>query len=73
MSELVVTHTERKGAQLLITYKPGINVEVGRVTRDYSKSPQAEVVIDVLPSLAPERPPRIFRGRLVVQRFCIDG
>ena len=58
-------------------YSPGINVEVGRVTRDYSKSPQAEVVIDVDKNLAPERPRRIFRGRLGLLsrsgiKACVD-
>ena len=55
----------------------GINIEVGRVTRDYSKSPQAEIVIDVDKQLAPERPRRVFRGRLGLLsrsgiRACVD-
>ena len=74
MTELTLTHSETKGAQFLLTYKPGIDVTVGRVTRDYSKSPQAEVVIDVLPTLAPERSPRVFRGRLgLLSRSGIKG
>ena len=77
MTKLLVTHTEVKGSQLLLTYSPGINVEVGRVTRDFSKSPQAEVVIDVDKNLAPERPSRIFRGRLGLLsrsgiKACVD-
>ena len=64
--ELKVTDTngDKPGPTLSLRYHPGINVEVGRVTRDYSKSPQAEVVIDVDKKLAPERPRRVFRGRL---------
>ena len=74
MTELTLTHSETKGAQFLLTYKPGIDVTVGRVTRDYSKSPQAEVVIDVLPTLVPERSPRVFRGRLgLLSRSGIKG
>ena len=74
MSGLTLTDSERKGARLLLTYDLGIFVEVGRVTRDYSKSPQAEVVIDLLPSLAPEREARVFRGRLgLLSRSGIKG
>ena len=49
MTGMLRTHTQAEGAQLLLTYSPSIHVTVGRVTRDYSKSPQAEVVIDVSP------------------------
>ena len=74
MGKLTVTHTETKGPKLLITYAPGIDVTVGRVTRDYSKSPQAEIVIDVVSTLAPEREPRVFRGRLgLLSRSGIKG
>ena len=74
--ELIVTDTNggKPGPTLSLRYHPGINVEVGRVTRDYSKSPQAEVVIDVEKNLAPERPRRIFRGRLgLLSRSGIKG
>ncbi len=74
--ELMVTNTngDKPGPTLSLRYAPGINVEVGRVTRDYSKSPQAEVVIDVEKNLAPERPRRVFRGRLgLLSRSGIKG
>ena len=74
--ELIVTNTngDKPGPTLSLRYHPGINVEVGRVTRDYSKSPQAEVIIDVEKKLAPERPRRIFRGRLgLLSRSGIKG
>ena len=74
--ELLVTDTngDKPGPTLSLRYDPGINVKVGRVTRDYSKSPQAEVVIDVEKTLAPERPSRIFRGRLgLLSRSGIKG
>ena len=61
---LKVIHEEPRGAGYFIWYDPGIHVTVGRVTRDYSKSPQAEIIIDVDPDRVPEREPRIFRGRL---------
>ena len=52
--ELKVTYIgDKRGPTLSLRYDPGINIEVGRVTRDYSKSPQAEVVIDVDKQLAP--------------------
>ena len=77
--ELIVTDTggDKPGPTLSLRYDPGINVEVGRVTRDYSKSPQAEVVIDVDKKLAPERPRRVFRGRLGLLsrsgiKACVD-
>ena len=77
--ELILTNTngDKPGPTLSLRYHPGINVEVGRVTRDYSKSPQAEVVIDVEKNLVPERPPRIFRGRLGLLsrsgiKACVD-
>ena len=77
--ELIVTETNggKPGPTLSLRYHPGINVEVGRVTRDFSKSPQAEVVIDVDKHLAPERPRRIFRGRLGLLsrsgiKACVD-
>ena len=77
--ELIVTDTNggKPGPTLSKRYDPGINVEVGRVTRDYSKSPQAEVTIDVDKSLAPERPRRVFRGRLGLLsrsgiKACVD-
>ena len=55
-------------------YSPGIDVTVGRVTRDYSKSPQAEVIIDMDKNLVPERLPRVFRGRLgLLSRSGIKG
>ena len=76
MAKLTVTNTngDKPGPTLSLRYAPGINVEVGRVTRDYSKSPQAEVVIDVDEALAPERSPRIFRGRLgLLSRSGIKG
>ena len=74
MSKMLRTHSQPEGAQLLLTYSPSIHVTVGRVTRDYSKSPQAEVVIDVSPNLAPERSPRVFRGRLgLLSRSGIKG
>ena len=44
---LKLSHHEPKGAKLFLRYDLGINVEIGRVTRDFSKSPLAEVVIDV--------------------------
>ena len=77
--ELNVTNTngDKPGPTLSLRYSVGaggINVEVGRVTRDYSKSPQAEVVIDVDKHLAPERPRRVFRGRLgLLSRSGIKG
>ena len=74
--ELIVTDTngDKPGPTLSLRYHPGVNVEVGRVTRDYSKSPQAEVVIDVEQKIAPERPRRIFRGRLgLLSRSGIKG
>ena len=74
--ELMVTDTngDKPGPTLSLRYHPGINVQVGRVSRDYSKSPQAEVVIDVEKNLAPERPRRIFRGRLgLLSRSGIKG
>ena len=65
---------EIKGAKLLLRYTLGVEVEVGRITRDYAKSPQAEVVIDVDSSHAPERPARVFRGRLgLLSRSGIKG
>ena len=71
---LKVTHSEVKGAQYIIRYDPGIDVTIGRVTRDYSKSPQAEIIIDVAQGLAPEREPRVFRGRLgLLSRSGIKG
>ena len=71
---LKVTNAEPRGAQYLISYDPGIDVTVGRVTRDYSKSPQAEIIIDVAPGMVPEREPRIFRGRLgLLSRSGIKG
>ena len=59
MAKLTVTthNGDKPGPTLSLRYAPGINVEVGRVTRDYSKSPQAEVVIDADEALAPERSP----------------
>ena len=74
--ELMVTDTngDKPGPTLSLRYHPGINVQVGRVSRDYSKSPQAEVVIDVEKNLAPERPRRVFRGRLgLLSRSGIKG
>ena len=78
--ELVLLDTggdKPPGPTLSLRYSPGLNVEVGRVTRDYSKNPQAEVVIDVDKNLAPERPSRIFRGRLGLLsrsgiKACVD-
>ena len=80
--ELNVTDTngDKPGPTLSLRYSVGaggIDVEVGRVTRDFSKSPQAEVVIDVDKQLAPERPRRIFRGRLGLLsrsgiKACVD-
>ena len=77
--ELIVTNTNgnKPGPTLSLRYAPGISVEVGRVTRDYSKSPQAEVVIEVDKNLAPERPRRVFRGRLGLLsrsgiKACVD-
>ena len=65
---------EQKGAKLLLRYTLGVNVEIGRVTRDFSKSPQAEVVIDVDRRLSPEHPGRVFRGRLgLLSRSGIKG
>ena len=62
------------GPGLFIRYTSGIKVTVGRITRDYAKSPQAEVTIDVEARLAPERPPRVFRGRLgLLSRSGIKG
>ena len=68
------------GPTLSLRYPMGagaVKVEVGRVTRDFSKSPQAEIVIDVDKQLAPERPRRIFRGRLGLLsrsgiKACVD-
>ena len=69
-----LSHKETKGAKLLLRYTLGIDVEIGRVTRDFSKSPQAEVVIDVDKRLSPERSGRVFRGRLgLLSRSGIKG
>ena len=74
MTKLKVTYAKPQGAQYLIRYHPGINVEVGRVTRDYSKSPQAEVTIDMDERLVPDREPRVYRGRLgLLSRSGIKG
>ena len=71
---LKLSHHEPKGAKLFLRYDLGINVEIGRVTRDFSKSPLAEVVIDVDKRLSPERPGRVFRGRLgLLSRSGIKG
>ena len=67
---------ERQGGRLFLRYTLGVNVEIGRITRDFSKSPQAEVVIDVdSRKLAPERTEnRVFRGRLgLLSRSGIKG
>ena len=69
-----LSHEETKGAKLLLRYTLGIDVEIGRVTRDFSKSPQAEVVIDVDKRLSPERSGHVFRGRLgLLSRSGIKG
>ena len=74
MTKLKVTHSAPQGSQYIIRYHPGIDVTVGRVTRDYARSPQAEVIIDVDDKLAPERGPRVFRGRLgLLSRSGIKG
>ena len=74
MTKLKVTYEAPQGSHYIIRYHPGINVEVGRVTRDYSKSPQAEVTIDMDEHLVPERQPRVFRGRLgLLSRSGIKG
>ena len=79
IGELIVTdfNEGKESPTLSLRYsvgKAGINIKVGRVTRDYSKSPQAEVVIDVDKQLAPERPRRVFRGRLgLLSRSGIKG
>ena len=65
MDSLHVSHSEQIGAELHLRYAGGVNVVVGRITRDYSKSPNAEVVIDVDARLAPEmrdRPPHLPRA-----------
>ena len=69
-----LAHKETQGANLLLRYTLGIDVKVGRLTRDFSKSPQAEVVIDVDGRLCPERPGRVYRGRLgLLSRSGIKG
>ena len=71
---LKVLHSEARGAQYLIKYHPGIDVTIGRVTRDYSRSPQAEIIIDMNGHLVPGREPRVFRGRLgLLSRSGIKG
>ena len=72
-----LAHKETQGANLLLRYTLGIDVKVGRLTRDFSKSPQAEVVIDVDGRLCPERPGRVYRGRLGLLsrsgiKACVD-
>ena len=64
MDSLVISHSETIGSKLHLRYAKGVNVTVGRVTRDSSKSPQAAIVIDVDTRLAPGLPERVFRGRL---------
>ena len=49
MDSLVISHSETIGSELHLRYAKGVNVTVGRVTRDSSKSPQAAIVIDVIP------------------------
>ena len=69
-----LSNKSTNGAQLFLTYTLGVEVTVGRVTRDFTKSPQAEVVIDVNRRLSPERPGRVYRGRLgLLSRSGIKG
>ena len=71
---LELADKQEQGAKLFLRYTLGVDVEIGRVTRDFSKSPQAEVVIDVDARLAPERTGHVFRGRLgLLSRSGIKG
>ena len=64
-NRLTNTHHETTGNTLLLRYNPGVEVTVGRIVKDFSTRPSAEVIIDIDQRLAPERyTRRVFRGSL---------
>lgn len=75
MKPLHLSHSETRGSELHLRYAAGVNVTVGRIVRDSTRRPSAEVVIDIDSRLAPERDrPRIYRGSLgLLSRSGIKG
>ena len=74
-NRLTNTHHETTGNTLLLRYNPGVEVTVGRIVKDFSTRPSAEVIIDIDQRLAPERyTRRVFRGSLgLLSRSGIKG